>query len=81
MCVEDRDGAALERLATDTAEDIIQTSDATAHARTQHIFGLLIKRLPEYLRHGQHDMAIDHALMQHLADLADPVVDVDFGAA
>src|SRR5215471_18062506 len=26
-------------------------------------------------------MAIDHALMEHLADLAHPVVDIDFGTA
>ena len=26
-------------------------------------------------------MAIDHALMQHLTDLSDPIVDIDFGTA
>src|SRR5215470_8761949 len=54
---------------------------STAHERTQYSFGLLIKGLPEYLRHGQDDVAIDNAFMQHPTDLTDPVVDVDFGAA
>ena len=61
--------------------DSIQTADATAHERTQHRLRLLIKRLPESLRHGQDDMPVDDALMQHLADLADPAVDVNCGAA
>src|SRR3989442_58017 len=74
--LDDHDVAALEGATTDPAKDIIQTADATAHERTQHRFRLLIKRFPEYLRHGQDDMTVDDALMQHLADLADPVVDV-----
>ena len=81
MGLDDQNVAALEGAATDPAIDIIQTADATAHEWTQHRLRLLIKRFPEYLRHGQHDMPVDDTLMQHLADLADPVVDVDFGAA
>jgi hypothetical protein len=81
MRLDDHDIAPLEGAATGPAEDLIQAPHPTAHERTQHRLGLLIKRLPEYLRHSQDDMAIDHALMEHLTDLADPVVDVDFGAA
>ena len=36
----------FERAATDPTEAIIQTPDPTAHERTQHCLGLLIKRLP-----------------------------------
>jgi hypothetical protein len=81
MRLDDDDVAAFEGSATDPAEDIIQTPHPTPHERTQHRVGLLIKRFPEDLRHGQDDMAVDDTLMQHLADLADPVVHVDFGAA
>ena len=45
MRLDDHDVAALEGAATDPAEAIIQTPDPTAHERTQHGFGLLIKRL------------------------------------
>ena len=81
MGLDDHDVAALEGAATDPAIDIIQTADATAHEWTQHRLRLLIKRFPEYRRHGQDDMTVDDALMEHLTDLADPGVDVDFGAA
>src|SRR6187397_2167930 len=73
MGLDDDDVTAFEVLAADTAKDIIQTSDPTAHERAQYSVRLPIKRLPEYRGHGQHYMAIDDALMQHPADLADPV--------
>jgi hypothetical protein len=81
MSLDDDDVAAFEGSATDPAKDIIQAPHPTTHKRTQHRLGLLIKRFPEDLRHGQDDMAVDDALMQHLADLADPVVNVHFGTA
>ena len=81
MGLDNHDGAALEGAATDPALDIIQTADAAAQERTQHRLRPLIKRFPEYLRHGQDDMPGDNACMKHLADLADPIVDVDLGAA
>src|SRR6266849_6161812 len=81
MCLDNDDIAALESTATDPAEDVIQTPHPTAHERTQHRLRLLIKRFPEYLRHGQDDMTVDDALVEHPAHLADPVVDIDFGAA
>jgi hypothetical protein len=46
MRLDNHNIAALERAATDSAEAIIQTPDPTAHERTQHCLGLLIKRLP-----------------------------------
>src|SRR5215471_21510043 len=73
------DIAALQGTATDPAEDIIQAPHPTPHERTQHRLGLLIKCLPEDLRHGQDDMAVDDACMKHLAHLADPVVLIDLG--
>src|SRR5215470_19275390 len=81
MGLDHDDIAALQEPATDQAEDIIQAPHPTPHERTQHRVGLLIKRFPEDLRHGQDDMAVDDALMEHLADLAHPVVHVDFGTA
>src|SRR5512134_51273 len=81
MRLDHHNVAALERTATDPGEDIIQAPDPTAHERAQYRLRLLIKRGPEDLRHGQDDMTIDHALMEHLAALADPGVDIDFGAA
>ena len=81
MGLDDHDVAPLERLATDTAEDIIQALAPTAHEQTPHRLRLLIKRGPRQRGHGQDDVAIDDALWQHLADLADPGIDVDLGTA
>ena len=38
MSLDDDDGPAFEGLAADTAQDIIQTPDPTAHARAQERF-------------------------------------------
>jgi DNA polymerase family A len=81
MGLDDHDITTLESAATDPAIDSIQTAHTTAHKRTQHRLCPLIKRFPEYRRHGQDDMTVDDALMEHLTDLADPGVDVDFGTA
>jgi len=81
MGLHDHDVATCERFATETAPDIIQTPDPPAPERTQDGFGVLRKRGASYLGHGHDDRAIDEALMQHLADWADPVVDVDCGAS
>ena len=81
MRLDAHDGAALEGAATDPADDVIQALHPTAHERTQPHWRRLIKRFPEYLRHGQDDMPGDDALVEHPAHWADPVVDVDFGAA
>src|SRR5215831_10036039 len=80
MGLDDDDVTAFEVLAADPAEDVIQAPHPTAHERTQHRWRLLIKSVPQNLRHGEDDMTVDDALMQHLADLADPVVDVNLGA-
>jgi PhoPQ-activated pathogenicity-related protein len=45
MRLDDHDVTALEVLATDTAEAIIQALDPTAYERTQYNLRLLIKRL------------------------------------
>src|SRR4029453_5199972 len=80
MRLEHHEIAALHGAATDPTEDILQAPHPTTHERTQHRFCLRIKRFPEALRHGQDDMSVDDTFMEHLAHLADPVVDVDFGA-
>src|SRR5882724_2607247 len=81
MGLNHHDVATSERLTTHPAKAIIQTSHPTSHQRTQQVFRLSVKRRPEHLGHGQDNMAIDDPLMQHPADLAHPVVDVDFGAS
>jgi hypothetical protein len=45
MRLQDHDVATLKGTATDPAEAIVHTPDPTAHERTQHGCGLLIKRL------------------------------------
>ena len=52
MGLDDDDVTAFEVLAADPAEDVIQAPHPTAHARTQHCWRLLIKSVPQYLRHG-----------------------------
>jgi len=46
MGLDDDDVTAFEVLAADTAKDIIQTPDPTAHERAQYSFRLLRKRFP-----------------------------------
>ena len=81
MGLDDDDVTAFEVLAADPAEDVIQAPHPTAHEGTQHRLRLLIKRFPQYLRHGEDDMPVDDAFMEHLAHLTDPGVHIDFRAA
>ena len=73
--------AAFERPTTATTKDIIETAHATLHEGTQQHLCVAIQACPYHRRHGQDNVAIDHALMQRLADLSDPIVDRDFGAS
>ena len=81
MGLDDDDVTAFEVRAADPAEDVIQAPHPTAHEWTQHRLRLLIKRFPQYLRHGEDDMPVDDAFMEHLAHLTDPGVHIDFRAA
>src|SRR5918912_1705398 len=81
MGLDHHDIAALKGMAADPCEDIIQALDTTAHECAQQDSGVLIEGSTQHGRHSQDDMAIDDTLMQHTADLAHPVIDVDFGAA
>ncbi len=81
MSLNDYDIAPFERLTTDPAEEIIQALHATAHQLTQQLLGMLIKRVSEDIGHRQHDVTVDDTVVQHLTDLADPVINVDFGTA
>src|SRR5215475_13726220 len=80
MRMEHCDVAPLERLAPDVAIEIIQTLPPAAHERAQQHRRVLVKGGAEHRRDREDDVPIDHALMEDLADLADPVVDVDFRA-
>ena len=79
MRVDHRDVATLERLAPDLTIEIIQALHPAAHQRAQHDRGVLVEGRAEHRRDRQDDVPVDHALMEDLAHLADPVIDVDFG--
>src|SRR5215831_19785827 len=79
MCMDHYDVATLERLASDLTIEIIQALRPAAHQRAQHDLSVVVKGRAEHGRHRQDDVPVDHALMEDLAHLADPVIDVDFG--
>jgi hypothetical protein len=81
MGLDDHHGTACEGRATDRPKEVISTLHPAWPARTQHRVRVLIKRLPPYLRHGQHHMTLADALMPPLTALADPIVDIDLPAA
>ena len=81
MRVEHRDGTPLERLAPDGARDIIEAWRPAAHERVQHHLGVVVKGRPEQRRHRQDNVPIAPPGVEDLTHLADPVVDMDFGAA
>lgn len=81
MRLHDHNVAALEGFAADLAKEIIQALDTALHEGTEQHVGVLIKRGPSYIRYGQDNMAIDHPFMQHLADLSDPIINIDFGTS
>ena len=79
MRVEHRDGTPLERLALDGAIEIIQALRPAAHERAQHVSRVLVEDRAKHRWHRQDDMPINHPRVEDPADLADPVVDGDFG--
>ena len=79
MRMEHRDGAPLERLAPDGAVEIIQALRPAADKRAQQDRGMLVERRAEHRGDRQDDMPIDNSLMQDLAHLTHPVVDIDLG--
>jgi len=81
MRLDHDDVTAFEGLATDRAKEILSALDATLHAGTEQRLGVLIKRRSSHLRHGQDNMPIDDACMEHFANLSDPIVDRDLGTS
>src|SRR5439155_21427956 len=79
MCVDHHDVATLQRLAPDLTIEIIQALHPAAPQHAQHDFSVVVKGRAEHGRHRQDDVPVDHALMEDLAHLADPVIDGDFG--
>src|SRR5438128_8847711 len=79
MRMADRDGASSKGLAPDGAIEIIQALPPAAHERAQYDRRVLVEGCAEHGWHRQDDVPIDHPCVEHLADLADPVVHVDFG--
>jgi hypothetical protein len=80
MRMEHGEVTTLERSAPDGTVEVVQALRPTAHQCAQHDCGILVKSRAEQRRDRQDDVPIDHALVEDLADLADPVVDGDFGA-
>src|SRR5262249_48410679 len=81
MGVEDRDLTTLERLPLDRAVKIVEALRPAAYERTQYDRGVRVKGCAAHRRHRQDDMPINDAFVEPPADLADPVVHGDFGAA
>ena len=79
MRVDHRNVATPERLAPDLTIEIIQALHAAAHQCAQHDLGVVVEGRAEHRWNRQDDVPVDHALMENLAHLADPVIDVDFG--
>lgn len=81
VCVQNDDVATFEPPAAELAIEIVHTADPAAHEGTQQRFGLLIERVTQHGGDGEHGVAIDDATVKHVADLTDPVVDVNFRTA
>ena len=81
MCMEHHDIATPEWLAPDGAVEIIEALYPTAQERAQHDCRILVKGRAKHRRDREDDMPIDHPRMEDPAHLADPVIDVDLGAA
>jgi hypothetical protein len=79
--VQHHAGATLQCLAPDLAKEIIHASGTTSHQRTQHDRSGVLEGRAQHGRDRQDEVAIDHPLGEPLADLAHPVVNIDFGTA
>ena len=75
------DVAPLEDLTSHFTIEVIKALHAASHHLTQQDVSVLVERRAEHGRHGQDEMSIDQTLVKRLADLTDPVVDVDFGTS
>ena len=78
---QDDDVAAFEGVAAELTIEIIETLDAASHEGAQQDARVVIERVAQHGGDGEDGVAIDDALLEHLADLAHPVIDVDLGAA
>jgi hypothetical protein len=81
MGVEDNDVAAFELVATDLAKEIIEALDSALHEGAQQDVGVLVECGAQHSGESEDDVTIDDSLMEHRADLADPVIDVDLGTS
>src|SRR6267143_5312233 len=79
MRMEHRDGASSQRLAPDGAVAIISALPPAAHERAQHDRRVLIAGRTAHGWHRQADVPRDDPLVEDLAPLADPVIDIHFG--
>jgi len=70
-----------ECLPPDGTVEIVEALRPAAYKRAQHDRRVLVKGGAEHRWHRENDVPIDHPLVEGLAHLADPVIDMDFGAA
>ena len=57
------------------------TLDTAAHEGAEQVIGMVIKGMAQHSGQGESGVSIDDAFMEPVTDLADKVVDIDFGAA
>src|SRR5712691_2731030 len=80
MGVDHHNISTPERLTPGLTKEIIQACNATSHESTQQDRGVSIEGGAQHGGYSQDDMSIDHPLVEDLAHLAHPIVNVDFGA-
>src|SRR5215475_4068278 len=79
--VKHRNVAPLKYGPLDRALESVQTPSPAPHEGTQHDGGVVVEGRAKHRWYGQDNMAIDDPLVQHFADLTNPVIRIDLGAA
>jgi len=79
--VKHRHRAPLKHCPLDRAIESVQTPGPAPHEGTQPDGGVMVEGRAKHCWHGQNHRAIDAPLVQHFADLPNPVIRIDLGAA
>src|SRR2546427_13254008 len=72
MGVNHRDRATPEDFAPNLAKEGIQALHTAAHQRAQQNRGVVMEGRAEHGRDRQHNVAIEHSLMEYLAHMTNP---------
>ena len=81
MRVQHDNIAAFEPLAAELAIEIVQTLHPASHKSAQQNIGIVVEGGAQHGGDGENRVAIDDAAVEHLTDLADPVVHIHLGAS